>query len=98
MQFGLRGDSYLWRELGTGFADTPLPSSWFDLREMLCAAIERVIRQPLNAEADNASVYVAEFDPGHGMSAGWVNMPWWVNTGIPILIDRFEAGRAGVPD
>jgi hypothetical protein len=98
LQFGSRGDSYLWHVMRTEFAGTPLPSSWFELREMLFTAVECAIHQPLNAEAESPSVYVAEFDPGHGMSAGMVHMPWWVDTGIPILLDRFEAARGEAPD
>jgi len=94
VQFGLRGDPYLWRVLRTEFAETPMPSSWFELRGIVFEAVERVIGQPLNEHADPESVYVAEFDPGHGMSAGQVDMPWWANTGVPILLDRFEATRA----
>jgi hypothetical protein len=95
VQFGLRGDDYLWQVLRTEFAETSMPSSWFELREIVFEAIEHVIGQQLDEHADPGSVYVADFDPGHGMSAGQVDMPWWVNTGVPILLDRFEAARAG---
>lgn len=95
VQFGMRGDLYLWQALRSEFAGTPVPSSWFELRRIVIEAVERIIGQPLNAHADPVSVYVAEFDPGSGMSAGQVHMAWWVNTGIPILLDRFEAARAG---
>lgn len=93
VQFGLRGDPYLWQVLRTEFAETPMPSSWFGLRGIVYEAVERVIGRPLKEHADSASVYVSEFDPGHGMSSGHVDMAWWVNTGVPILFDRFEALR-----
>ena len=88
-QWGFRGDPYLWRELRARFADTPLPPSWFELRSAVAAAAEEIIGAPLTA--DDEPVYVAEFDPGHGMSAGGVNRAWWKTTGMPILIDRYDA-------
>lgn len=41
-----------------------------------------------------AAVYVPAFDPGHGMSAGAVHVPWWTHTGVPIVLDRYAAVRA----
>jgi O-acetyl-ADP-ribose deacetylase (regulator of RNase III) len=89
IQFGLRGDAYLWRELRAGFADTPLPGHWHTLRTQLTDAIEQVLGQPLEG-----TVYVPAFDPGHGMSAGAVHGPWWTQTGLPILLDRYAARDA----
>jgi O-acetyl-ADP-ribose deacetylase (regulator of RNase III) len=95
LQYGLRGDSYLWRELRARFADTPLPEDWFALRKLITEAIEQVAGEPLSSREsaswhDNRSaIYVPEFDPGHGMSAGAVHVPWWVHTGVPILLDRY---------
>jgi O-acetyl-ADP-ribose deacetylase (regulator of RNase III) len=89
-QFGLRGDAYLWRELRAQFADTPLPGDWHTLRSLLTTAIEQVVGEPL---AGGESAYVPQFDPGHGMSAGAVHLPWWLRTGVPILLDRYAAAR-----
>ena len=66
VQFGLRGALFLWDALRTEFASAPLPSSWLQLRSILIEAIQRRIGRPLHAEADSASVYIHEFDPGHG--------------------------------
>lgn len=103
IQFWLRGDSYLWRELRARFADTPLPDSWFTLRKLITDAIEQVVGEPLTSREstlwhDNAAaIYVPEFDPGHGMSAGAVHLPWWTHTGVPILLDRYAALRESDP-
>lgn len=90
-QWGLRGDVYLWQELRARFADTALLPSWFDLRSQLAAVIEEIIGVPLDDSRE--AVYVPEFDPGRGMSAGSVSPSWWVKTGIPILLDRYDAAR-----
>lgn len=94
VQFGMRGDPHLWRELQLEFADTALPGDWFELRRLVQAAVERRVGRPLSEYADPPSVHIPEFDPGHGMSAGHVHLVWWARTGIPILLDRFEALRS----
>lgn len=86
-QWGLRGDPYLWRELRAEFASTALPASAPELEIMIRSAAEAVVGRPL-AESDEP-VYVREFDPGHGLSAGAVAPTWWIANGIPALIDRF---------
>ncbi len=99
VQFSLRGDAYLWRELRAQFATTPLPSDWYELRHLLEDGVGRVVgdllvsRESLGWHDAAAAVYVPAFDPGHGMSAGVVHLPWWSHTGIPILLDRFQAQR-----
>ena len=99
VQFGLRGDAYLWRELRAQFVTTPLPSEWYELRQLIAHAVGKILGDPLESREsigwhdDTAAVYVPAYDPGHGMSAGAVHVPWWSHTGIPILLDRFEAQR-----
>ncbi|MBW9110696.1 O-acetyl-ADP-ribose deacetylase [Microbacterium ureisolvens] len=90
-QMGMRGDAYLWLALRAEFATTPLPPTWFDLRPMVLQAAEAIIGAPLEHTDD--PIHVPEFDPGHGMSAGNVLPSWWHDTGIPILIDRYEAAH-----
>ncbi|MET8837542.1 macro domain-containing protein [Micromonospora sp. NPDC004540] len=99
IQYSLRGDAYLWRELRARFADTPLPEDWFTLRTLITHTIEQVVGEALtNREStpwhdSAAAIYLPEFDPGHGMSAGHVHLPWWSHTGVPILLDRYAALR-----
>lgn len=99
VQFGLRGDPYLWQELRGRFADTPLPEHWFTFRDLVAQAVEELVGVPLASRTykswhdEAAVVHVPEFDPGHGMSAGAVHLPWWIHTGLPILLDRYAATR-----
>ncbi len=65
------------------------PPDWFTVRSLVADAAEPIIGAPLRAGGE--PVYVAAFDPGHGMSAGTVDPSWWVSTGIPILLDRYGA-------
>jgi O-acetyl-ADP-ribose deacetylase (regulator of RNase III) len=99
VQFGQRGDAYLWRELRARFAETALPEHWFTVRTLITDAIEQLIGEPLTSRESTAwhdrtaAIHVPEFDPGHGMSAGMVHLPWWIRTGVPILLDRYAALR-----
>ena len=92
-QWGLRGDPYLWRELRAQFAQTPLPDDWFTLRTLVSEAAEAIVGVPLRD--DGEAVYLAAYNPGHGMSAGSVDPAWWARTGIPILLDRYNAVTGG---
>jgi O-acetyl-ADP-ribose deacetylase (regulator of RNase III) len=88
-QWGLRGDPYLWRALRAELATTRLPSTSWDFQDTLRAAVDRILGTSLSSSDE--PIYLSEFDPGHGMSAGAVLPSWWKTTGIRILIDRFEA-------
>lgn len=88
-QWSFRGDPYLWRALRAEFAATPLPRDSWALEEMIRTAAVTIVGKRL-ADHDEP-FHVPEFDPGHGMSAGGVTPSWWDNTGIRILIDRYEA-------
>lgn len=85
-QWGLRGDVYLWDELRARFATMPVPH---DLRGALESALAESVGVPLDSAEE--SVYVAELNPGHGMSAGRVHLRWWRDTALPLLLAR--AGR-----
>lgn len=89
----MRGDSYLWQELRERFAETPVPDSVWTLRNQLEVAWEAAVGQRLSDSS--TPVYVARFDPGHGMTAGRVVPHWWHNTGIILLIDRYNDAAQG---
>ena len=88
MPWGLRGDPYLWRALRAHFATTPLPADPGELEAMVRSAAGAIVGAPL-ADTEGA-IYVPEFNPGHGMSAGSVMPSWWNDRGIPFLLDRFH--------
>lgn len=89
---GFRGDLYLWRALRNHFAHTRRPTSTVLFQTLLHEATESIISTRLTSSDEG--IYVAAFDPGHGMSAGGVLPSWWSDTGFRILIDRFEGTLA----
>lgn len=85
-RFGLRGDRYLWHDLQQRFSQVPMPADATDVRDRIVAEIERVVGAPPAADAE--PVHVPAFDPGHGMSAGLVDLAWWYHEGLPLLLQR----------
>ncbi|MFD1715346.1 hypothetical protein ACFSBZ_12795 [Amnibacterium flavum] len=90
-RWGLRGDVYLWQEMEQNLADVSLPSSLWDLRNLLESSWREAVGVPLSDSAE--PIYIQRFDPGSGMSAGAVLPAWWNATGLPILLDRFDASN-----
>lgn len=86
VQWGLRGDPYLWAAMREKLAGVPMPADWFELRDLLYSTFRDIVgAQPDDAEHE--TVYIEEFAHG-GMSSGVVDLPTWRDRLIPILIDR----------
>lgn len=90
IQWGLRGDLWLWRALAERLRHEPLPDTRGALDATLRMAIAREVGRPLTSPHDD-SVFVPRFAHG-GMSSGVVSLPWWRDTGLPKLLRR-----AGLP-
>lgn len=86
VQWGLRGDPYVWAAMRDKLADVLLPSDWFDLRSLLYATFNDVVGVELD-ETELETVFREEFAAG-GMSSGTVDVLTWRDRLIPILIDR----------
>ncbi len=84
IQWGLRGDPYLWRAMKSEFATTPLPPSKAKLSAAIRQAFLDQTGQPLDA---TGNIFVERFDHG-GMSSGWVSTQFWRDTALEILGDR----------
>lgn len=84
IQWGLRGDPYLWRELKERFDLIEMPSSSEELQTMIENEYEKSTGQ---AVSNPRRVSIDRFS-GHGMSSGFISPAFWANTGIPLLISR----------
>ena len=94
----LRGDAHLEVVVRGRLCATPVPDNAEAVRRMLVAEIERVVGHPLGAVPDGGDErfeHIPELNPGHGMSAGRVCLPWWDAVMIPSLLSRFTARAAG---
>ncbi|MFI1916057.1 hypothetical protein [Nocardia sp. NPDC020380] len=96
MQWGLRGDPYLWDALRERLRGQPIPETFRDVRIAVENAIAAIIGAKLDPVPDRyAGQAVRGFAVGHGMSDGVISAHWWQHTGIPLIVDRAEAARAG---
>ncbi len=88
LNWGLRGDPNLWRELASELADTALPNSTAVLSQILTDAFRTLTGCDL-ATTPIERFYIERLDSG-GMSGGLVNVPFWKEEAFPLLCRRFE--------
>lgn len=86
-QWGLRGDPYLWEEMQTNFIATPLPETADQLKVALEAEFLSLTGHPINSEQE--FIFIERLAHG-GMSSGGVSIPFWRETAIPLLIERYN--------
>ena len=82
--WGLRGDPHVWEELKIAFKEIPSSTEAFEAE--LLRYIESTIGQKLTLETQ---AYVDKFAHG-GMSSGYICGAFWINHGIPLLIERYK--------
>ena len=92
-QFGFRGDPWLWAALRERLAQTPLPADVSTLRQLVRDAVQDETGASIDDRARD-SVFVERFAHG-GMSSGHVSLPWWRETGIQVVADRWAAVTRG---
>lgn len=86
VQWGLRGDPWLWDEMRIHFHNMPLPETAVELRGLLEKAYEVLTEHSLN---DEQPFCVERFKRG-GMSSGFVSPRFWLETAVPLLLGRWE--------
>lgn len=93
IQWGLRGDPYLWDEMRGYFADTPLPKTAVSFQNLIKEAFTLLTSHPFPTEADLAPIPIKRFDHG-GMSSGLVSPDFWRNKAIPELTNRYNEAKS----
>jgi hypothetical protein len=84
IQWGLRGDPFLWRELKEVFKDIDMPDTPQELQALIEAKYEIAAGHPTS---DQKHFGIERFR-SHGMSSGGISPEFWVNSGIPLLVSR----------
>lgn len=85
-QMGLRGDPYFWDDLKDYFSTIEFPYS----EEQLKDDIHQIF---LNTAGEQLSIsampYIEKYAHG-GMSSGGLSGKFWIENGIPLLVERYR--------
>jgi hypothetical protein len=95
LQWGLRGDPFLWRAMARALSSRPFPNTGNQLDALIEAEFERLVGSPLPEEksiSDSDSIYVKRYARG-GMSSGQVSPHFWRVTALPLLRSRFMTSK-----
>ncbi len=85
VQWGLRGDPYLWREMRSHFERIPLPATADELSILIETAFESLTGHSISA---SNPFFVERFSHG-GMSSGHISPEFWRDKAISLLRDRY---------
>lgn len=86
-QWGLRGDPYLWQEMQERLMDIEVPQTAEELKTLLEDTYEEVTGYSISHE----QIFVIERFKHGGMSSGGISPSFWINRGIPLLVERHQA-------
>ncbi len=86
VQWGLRGDPFLWREMRDALREHPRPSNEVEWLALLRATWVQLLG---DAPIRNETAYVERFASG-GMSSGQVSLAFWRDTALPLLCRRYS--------
>ncbi|NLV22885.1 MAG: hypothetical protein GXY49_13050 [Syntrophomonadaceae bacterium] len=84
--WGLRGDPYLWTEMGEYFSQYSLPYAEKEFIREFRNVYKNITGQSLNKKAH---VFIGRYNHG-GMSSGHVSPQFWKEVGLPLLMKRLE--------
>lgn len=90
-QWGLRGDPILWHMMSDALADMPLPVDRDKLRMIIQDCFLKLTNHAV-ADAPNALAVPATHRANGGMSRGMICGPFWRDTGLPLILSRFDEG------
>lgn len=87
-RWGLRGDPFLWERLEKRFGGVPVPYPPEELRRNILRELELLFGEEPSA---GKICFVPEFAKVHvGMSTGGISADFWLETAIPLLVERLE--------
>lgn len=85
VQWGLRGDPFLWRELKEKMKGITMPSSVEALQALIEIEYEKSTGQSIHV----MEIIGIERFKSRGMSSGCVSPEFWATKAIPLLLSRY---------
>ena len=89
-QWGLRGDPELWKELSVKFENYDDSKSESEFRINLEFEFNELLKTGTKRSED---VFWFERFSQQGMSGGSVSLAWWINKGIPLLVQNYSRSQ-----
>jgi hypothetical protein len=86
IQWGLRGDPYLWREMRQRFADAPLPGT---VEELIALVEQEFAVLTGHQVSEPEHFYIERYNHG-GMSGGGISPEFWRERALPLLVARYR--------
>lgn len=91
VQWGLRGDPHLWREMRLRASSEGVPKAHSDVERILHALfLECVGEEPENGKI----IYVPRYNTG-GMSGGGISCDFWLEKAFPLIMHRYLSDLPG---
>ncbi len=84
--WGLRGDPYLWREMGDASKSLDLPNTEAELQKFLEQLFYTITGHSIHSEEP---FLIERFARG-GMSSGMVSPRFWCREALPMLLQRYR--------
>ena len=85
IQWGLRGDPHLWRDMKQKTANTNIPTTGNEFEKLL----HKLFKELTGEEPQKGkNIYVKKYETV-GMSEGMISCDFWLNTGFSLLIQRY---------
>ena len=94
IQWGLRGDPHLWREMAEHFKDVECPQSSAELSAMLEEMFFKLTGFPVS----HSRHFRMDRHAHGGMSSGGIAIEFWRETAFPLLLLRFTTQQALAAD
>jgi hypothetical protein len=91
VQWGLRGDPFLWRAMARALSSSTFPKTEVQLIALIETTFERLTGSRLpdeNSISDDDCIYVKRYARG-GMSSGQISLKFWRDTALPLLRSRY---------
>jgi hypothetical protein len=92
VQWGLRGDPHLWREMRERFGSVPAPGSVEELIALVEQEFEALTGHRMS---ENEHFYVARYNHGE-MLGGGISPEFWRERALPLLRARYNDSRDAV--
>ena len=86
IQWGLRGDPYLWRELKVRFKHTEMPDTSDELQTLIKDEYSLVTGYSIT----HLDIFFVERFSHGGMSSGGISPEFWIQKAIPLLLQRHK--------